>query len=130
MDVERLRFLLNEALAVLDGKTALPTQPEAEQFPAEETIRGKVGRPEFKDRKEIALWDAGLKITNGDGEPEWINIQAWRKTAVFARDNLPSAAETNAVGRWKTEEWVGNDGVERSREVFVVTHFKPAYVAD
>lgn len=123
MDLEQVKKLLAEALQLLEADSI----PAAEDSPApsngEETIFGKVGRPEYAERKGIAIWEAGLKIQDDDGRWKWINIQAWRKTAVFARDYLPSAAETTAVGKWKSESWAGNDGEERSREVFVVTHF-------
>lgn len=123
MEIERVKSLLQEALRLLDGQPA-SSSAESEAVPSEEAIFGKVGRPAFRERKGIALWEAGFKVRNTDGEFEWIEIQAWRKTAVFARDNLPSAAEVTAIGRWKHEEWTGKDGEERSREVFVVTHFR------
>ena len=132
MSKDRVRALLTEALRLLGEDE----QPAVSPAPASETVStpapspngdisliGKVGRPEFMERKGIALWEAGLKIVDDDGRWKWINIQAWRKTAIFARDNLPSAAETTAIGRWKSESWIGNDGEERTREVFVVTHF-------
>lgn len=123
MDTDRVRELLTEALQLLDAEEHVVTNVTRTQPNGDVTLIGKVGRPEFVERKGIALWEAGLKIADEDGRWKWINIQAWRKTAIFARDNLPSAAETTAVGKWKSESWVGNDGEERSREVFVVTHF-------
>jgi hypothetical protein len=123
MHTERIRELLTEALLLLDeDESEIPAAPSPQPL-GDETLVGKVGRPEFVERKGIALWEAGLKIPDEDGRWKWINIQAWRKTAIFARDNLPSATETTALGKWKSESWVGNDGEERSREIFVVTHF-------
>ena len=122
MEIEQVKSLLQEALRLLDEPAATPSA-ETDAVPVEEAIFGKVGRPAFRERKGIALWEAGFKVRNEDGEFEWIEIQAWRKTAVFARDNLPSAAEVTAIGKWKHEEWIGKDAEPRSREVFVVTHF-------
>src|SRR4051812_34532812 len=123
MDIERVRELLTEALQLLEAGSSPAAEMPAAQPNGEETVFGKVGRPEYAERKGIAIWEAGLKIQDGDGQWKWINIQAWRKTAIFARDNLPSAAEMTAAGKWKSESWTGNDGEERSRKVFVVTHF-------
>ena len=122
-DPETGEEIRQEALRLLDTQAA-PSSAETEAVPAEEAIFGKVGRPAFRERKGIALWEAGFKVRNAEGEFEWIEIQARRKTAVFARDNLPSAAEVTAIGKWKHEEWTGKEGEERSREVFVVTHFR------
>ncbi|MEZ4530548.1 MAG: hypothetical protein R2855_05905 [Thermomicrobiales bacterium] len=123
MRTDRVRELLTEALQLVDEEEqAVPDSPLTHPN-GDITLSGKVGRPEFVERKGIAIWEAGLKIVDDDGRWKWINIQAWRKTAVFARDNLPSAAETTAMGKWKSESWVGSDGAERSREIFVVTHF-------
>ena len=129
---ERIRELLIEALRLLDEDETSPSASDPGSDRAQEprpssngeiSLTGKVGRPEFAERKGIAIWEAGFKIVDDDGRWKWINIQAWRKTAIFARDNLPSAAETTAIGKWKSESWTGNDGEERSREVFVVSHF-------
>ena len=135
MNTTKLRELLTEALSLLDADPAAelsssPATNAAEDRPPEIELRGKVGRPEYSEPQGIALWDAGLKITDDNGAPRWINIQAWRKSAVWAKDNLPSAAEALAVGRWKTETWVGEDGATRTREVFVASHFKPVYDAN
>lgn len=132
MSTDRVKELLTEALRLLDEDELSDSSPapasEAVAAPSPSpygdiSLFGKVGRPEFMERRGIALWEAGLKIVGEDGRWKWINIQAWRKTAVFARDNLASAAETTAIGKWKSESWTGQDGEERTREVFVVTHF-------
>lgn len=132
MSKDRVRALLTEALQLLDEEEQPVPSPapalEADSTPFRATnsdisLFGKVGRPEYQERKGIAIWEAGFKIVGEDGRWQWINIQAWRKTAIFARDNLPSATEATALGKWKSESWMGNDGEERSRDVFVVTHF-------
>jgi hypothetical protein len=126
MNVEKVRSLLKDALDLLDSEAGQPLAQE-EELPAKIELHGKVGRPELKKPQDILLWEAGFKISGENGESRWTNIQAWRKTAHWASENLKSGDNALAVGRWKFEEWRGDDGEQRSREVFVADHFKPVY---
>ncbi len=65
--------------------------------------------------QSISLWAVCFKIADATGTLTWIR----RKSAVRARDNLPSAAEALAVGRWKAEAWVGDDGEQQTQDVII-----------
>lgn len=54
---------------------------------------------------------AGVK----QDEVEYHNIVAWTKLADICRQYLSKGRKVYVEGRLKTREWVGNDGVKRTR---------------
>jgi len=124
-DLEVTQAGLKRLLELIDQQSeSAPAERADETKPVDITITGKVGRPKLTETANgIALWEAGLQLTNEHGAKEWINIQAWRKTAIYAGENLPSASIATAVGRYETEEWTDDKGVPHERRKFVVKHF-------
>lgn len=114
VDIERARVLAQELVDVVtdeDQQSAAPAD--------EVTLTGTIGRPELKTVKGTPLFTAGLAIRCIDGKLEWVSIEAWR--AIATELSAYSRGQTVTVaGRWKTNQWVDQDGVMRSRDVFVV----------
>ena len=106
-----------------------PRTPQAEETSKEVTLTGENGRPEFSKKKNIALWEAGLQVTEENGDKRWIDIQTWRKNATNARDNVERAQVVTVVGKRKHEEWTGKNGHDRERDIFVVSYFKEDQLA-
>lgn len=130
--LDQTRALLVQGLELIKNKTVAEAISPEPPKPEDITVSGKVGRPNLSQTSNgIALWEAGLGLIDDTGQPvrgadgkqTWINIQAWRKTAIYAGDNLPSAAVATAVGRYETESWTDTNGIERERQKFVVKHF-------
>lgn len=118
VDIDRARELVRELLLVLDA------EPQEAPIPSDEiTLTGTIGRPEFKTVKGVPLFTAGLGLRRVDAKLEWVSIEAWREAAVSL--SAYSKGQTVTVtGKWKTNQWVDQDGVIRSRDVFVIEAVK------
>jgi single-stranded DNA-binding protein len=124
---QRVLELLRKAVAILEDETPEPVAPW--ELGEEETVLdGTIGRPELKTVGDnLPLFTAGLKvIRDHDGRTQWHNIQAWRKTAIWANENLDSGVRVNAIGKFETQTWTGQDGQEKSKTVFSVRLFEAA----
>jgi single-stranded DNA-binding protein len=120
--------LLNEAIHLLQEP---PTPIRAAQAPAEDemSFTGSIGRPELKQvgRDGVALFTAGLKYRREiDARFDWINLVAWRNTALWANDNLTSGSVVTVKGRFENQEWTDQGGEKKQRTVFSVRVFEPA----
>lgn len=123
---ERIRELLQEAINILqepEPARPSPAHPVPEDGETVELV-GTIGRPEYKEVKGIPLFTAGIGVRRVDGKLQWFDLQAWRATAIWARENLHRGAQVKAHGSWKQESWTNREGETKSREVFNVTHFE------
>lgn len=124
---QRALELLRRAVAILEDETQEPNgQPEINE--GEVVLVGTIGRPETREvgRDNILLFTAGLKtVRDQDGRTEWVNIQAWRKVAAWAGENLPAGTRTQAIGRYERQEWTTQEGEIKERTIFSVRMFAP-----
>lgn len=125
--IQQASQLLSQAASLLQGNSAQEQQPAETPAPEAEdkeeiTIKGTIGRPEIKQvgKNNLSLFTAGLKVGR-----EWINIQAWRKTAEWAGENLQGGSAVTVHGEWTTQQWVNNQGQKQERTVFSVRAFEP-----
>lgn len=111
VDLERARLLARELLEVL----YMDTDAQVESI----TLTGTIGRPSYSQVKGTSLFTAGLGVRRIDGKLEWVNLEAWRDTADAMKD-IARGKTATVIGKWKTNQWVDQNGVMRSRDVFVV----------
>lgn len=113
-DRERVLELLRRAVAILEGDK--PQEPPRDFQPGEdETIlEGTIGRPELKmvGADEIPLYTFGLRVRTPEGQEQWVNAQCWRRTALWAKENLDRGQVVQLIGKWETSTY---NGVETNR---------------
>ena len=126
--VDRVKQILEEALALLDGVEDTP-EPSADLEPSvvadppdgEVELTGRIGRPTFTTTSRgYSLWKAGLGISDTTGNLQWLKIQAWRNVADTA--NQFERGETVTVcGRHSVNEFVDRDGKMQRQDVFTIS---------
>jgi hypothetical protein len=127
-NVDRVRSLLEEAIAILDGtedqpRPATPSRSntEPDQKSEDITLIGKVGRPTFTTTPTgLSLWKAGIGATNQQGSLTWINVVAWRDLADQANE-YRRGDEISVRGKFSTNTYTDRNGVEQSNEVFTIS---------
>ncbi len=88
-------------------------------------LTGTVGRPEYREAKGLPLYTFGLGIRRIDAKTEWINGVAWRKTALWAQENVRRGDTVAVQGYWETQEWTDQSSGElKAKNVFIVNHFE------
>lgn len=148
--LERLRELLEEAYRLVDqieepeatsdkpspvtdptvreSRTPQPAPTRAAK-PApvlrrnEVTYTGKIARPEFRlTRNGTPFWTAGLGIDQGNGDLEWINLQAWKQVATRANDNFDKGDVVTIIGKPGVNRYTDRgSGLIVQTEVIIVT---------
>lgn len=107
---DRVLELLRKAVAILDDETPELVAPATTVAPwevdeGEFVLEGAIGRPELKTVGDnIPLYIAGLKVIRDiDGRTQWHNLQSWKKTAIWASENLDSGCRVKAIGKFETQ---------------------------
>ena len=115
----RLKVLLREALAILDGDGPDDgeRQPKLKALPKldEEELEGVIARPQLQTVKGKLLFTAGLKLENG----EWVNLVSWGGTAEVA-NGIAKGAHARLSGIPKRDYYLDQSGVMRQKNEFVV----------
>lgn len=148
--VERLRELLEEAYRIVDqieepeavvresrttgqdqtvreSRTVQPAptraaKPDRVLRRGEASYTGKLGRPAFRQTKNgTPLWTAGLGIDQGDGQLQWMKLQAWKKIAETADTNFEPGDVVTVIGKPGTSQYTDTTGVIIKTEVLIVS---------
>jgi single-stranded DNA-binding protein len=86
-------------------------------------LEGVVGKCTLRQVGEdaIPVYNGSMKVRTPEGQERWIKLTAWRKVALWANQNLTEGEIVQAVGRWETNTYNGEE-----RPYFSVRLFQAA----
>jgi hypothetical protein len=112
-DTERVLELLRRAVAILEDEIEeRPAKPLTIQPSDDEVLlEGVVGKCTLRQVGEgaIPVYNGSMKVRTPEGQERWVELTAWRKVALWAEKNLAEGEVVQAVGRWETNHYNGED---------------------